>query len=333
MEKKRTKILILNNLCIGYTEGRHSAELLPPLSTSSTGKELIAVIGRNGIGKSTLLRTIAGLQPSLSGEVILNGKNISEYSRVVLARRIGYISTEVVRVNNMRVSDLVALGRFPHTNWLGTIDQSGRLAIENAIARTGLTTLRARNISELSDGERQKAMIARVLAQDAELMIMDEPTAFLDIASKYEIISLMRELTRDGKTIIFSTHDFNIAVNQADKIWLILENKLIEGAPEDLMLSGAYEHLFESSIVQFSSGDGNFSFLNESRGRIFVRGEGIIRKWTERALIREGYKLSPSITNPFIQVTESTDQKWQLTSGDKTESFSSIYELIRVLQK
>jgi iron complex transport system ATP-binding protein len=333
MEKNGTEILILDNLSIGYAEVRHSAELLPPLSTSSNGSELIAVIGRNGIGKSTLLRTIAGLQPSLGGEVILNGKNISEYSRIVLARRIGYISTEVVKVNNMRVSDLVALGRFPHTNWLGTIDNSGRLAIENAIARVGLTSLRARNISELSDGERQKAMIARVLAQDADLMIMDEPTAFLDIASKYEIISLMRELTRDGKTIIFSTHDFNIAVNQADKIWLILENNLIEGAPEDLMLSGAFEHLFESSIVQFSSGDGNFSFLRESKGSIFVRGEGLIRKWTERALIREGYQLSSSITNPYVQITDNIDQKWLLTSVDKTESFSSIYELIRVLQK
>lgn len=333
MEKNETKILILDNLSIGYAKGKHSAELLPPLSTSSNGSELIAVIGRNGIGKSTLLRTIAGLQPSLGGEVILNGKNISEYSRIVLARKIGYISTEVIKVNNMRVSDLVALGRFPHTNWLGTIDNSGRLAIENAIARAGLTNLRARNISELSDGERQKAMIARVLAQDAELMIMDEPTAFLDIASKYEIISLMQELTRDGKTIIFSTHDFNIAVNQADKIWLILENNLIEGAPEDLMLSGAFEHLFESSIVQFSSGDGNFSFLRESRGSIFVRGEGLKRKWTERALIREGYQLSSSITNPYIHITDDTDQKWLLTSDDKTESFNSIYELIRVLQK
>jgi iron complex transport system ATP-binding protein len=143
----------------------------------------------------------------------------------------------------------------------------------------------------------------------------------------------MRELTRDGKTIIFSTHDFNIAVNQADKIWLILENNLIEGAPEDLMLSGAFEHLFESSIVQFSSGDGNFSFLRESRGSIFVRGEGLIRKWTERALIREGYQLSSSITNPYVQITDGTDQKWLLTSNDTTKSFSSIYELIRILQK
>jgi iron complex transport system ATP-binding protein len=333
MDKNGAEILILDNLSIGYTDSKHSTKLLPPLSTSSTGSELIAVIGRNGIGKSTLLRTIAGLQPSLGGEVILNGKSISEYSRLVLARRIGYISTEVVKVSNMRVSDLVALGRFPHTNWLGTIDQSGRLAIENAIARTGLTTLRTRNISELSDGERQKTMIARVLAQDAELMIMDEPTAFLDIASKYEIISLMRELTRDGKTIIFSTHDFNIAVNQADKIWLILENNLIEGAPEDLMLSGAFEHLFQSSIVQFSSGDGSFSFLNESRGSLYVRGEGLIRKWTEKALKREGYQVSSSMTNPYIQVPDSTDQKWLLTRDDQTAGFSSIYELIRVLQK
>ncbi len=333
MNENRIKNIVLDSLSIGYNAGKQGNPILPPLSASSTGGELIAVIGRNGIGKSTLLRTIAGLQSSLGGEVFLKGKNTSEYPRLELARRIGYISTEVVKVSNMRVADLVALGRFPHTNWLGSIDLSGRLVIENSIARTGLTALRNRHISELSDGERQKAMIARVLAQDTELMIMDEPTAFLDIASKYEIVNLMLELTRDGKTIIFSTHDFNIAVNQADKIWLILEKNLIEGSPEDLMLSGAFENLFESSIIKFNSGDGGFSFLNESRGSIFIKGEGIIRRWTEKAVSRAGYQVSDSMTNPYIQVPERTDQKWLLIRDNTVNSYGSVYDLVRRLQK
>jgi iron complex transport system ATP-binding protein len=333
MKEAKTEIILLDSLCIGFSSGRHVNPILPPLSASSTGGELIAVIGRNGIGKSTLLRTITGLQPSLGGEIFIHGRSTIEYTRMEMAKMIGYISTEVVRVSNMKVCDLVALGRFPHTNWLGQTDQSDRIAVENAIDRTGLALLSNRNISELSDGERQKAMIARVLAQDTDLLIMDEPTAFLDIASKFEIISLMLELTRDGKTIVFSTHDFNIAVSQADKIWLILDDRLAEGSPEDLMLSGSFEHLFDSSVIKFSSSDGSFVFRNESRGTLFIKGEGIIRKWTERALSRVGYEVSDSMTNPYILVSGFTDKQWKLVSGSNEKDFSSIYDLIRGLRK
>ena len=333
MKVKQAEIIRLDSLCIGFSSGRHVNCILPPLSASSKGGELIAVIGRNGIGKSTLLRTITGLQPSLGGEIFINGKSTSGYSRLEMARRIGYISTEVVRVSNMRVCDLVALGRFPHTNWLGSTDQSDLIAVESAIERTRMTALRNRNITELSDGERQKAMIARVLAQNTDILIMDEPTAFLDIASKFEIISLMLELTRDGKTIIFSTHDFNIAVSQADKIWLILDDRLAEGSPEDLMLSGCFEHLFDSSVIKFNSSDGSFIFRNESRGKLFIEGEGNRRKWTERALSRAGYVVSDSITNPYIVVPVLADQPWKLIADRKEFSFSSIYDLIRNLRK
>ena len=222
-------ILFLDSLEIGYLSGKKNCLLLPPISASSAGGELIAVIGRNGIGKSTLLRTLAGLQAPLGGDIKINGKSIRDYSRLELAKRIGYISTEVVRVSNMSVSDLVSLGRFPHTNWLGTTGHEDHLSVENSIERTGLTDLRDRNISEISDGERQKAMIARVLAQDTDFMIMDEPTAFLDIAGKYGIVSLLIKLAADGKTILFSTHDFSIALNHADKIWLLLDDRLVEG--------------------------------------------------------------------------------------------------------
>src|SRR4030065_949577 len=333
MKRTGIEIIVLDSLRIGYKTGKNVYPILPAISASSTGGELIAVIGRNGIGKSTMLRTIAGLQPSLGGQVILDGKSASDYSRIELARSIGYISTEVVRVSNMRVADLVALGRFPHSNWLGSIDHPGRMVIENSIARTGLTALRNRNVTELSDGERQKEIIARILAQDTTLMIMDEPTAFLDIAGKFEIVNLMLELTRDGKTIIFSTHDFNIAVSQADKIWLILENGLIEGSPEDLLLAGAFEHLFESSVVKFDSGDGGFSMLTESKGEIFVKGGGIFRKWTEKAVSRAGYQVTDSMTNPYIQVPARSEEKWLLGMDGKTEGFSSIYGLVRGLQK
>ena len=218
--------LSVKSLRIGYSSGKRAFAILPELNASACGGELIAVIGRNGIGKSTLLRTLIGLQPALGGKIIISGKDISDYSRIELARKIGYISTEIVRVSNMSVYDLVALGRFPHTNWIGNIDRNSREAITCAIRKAGMEGFEFRPVAELSDGERQRAMIARVLAQDAEIMIMDEPTAFLDIAGRYEIIKLAYDLTRNGKTIIYSTHDLNPALNTVDKIWLMLKDKL-----------------------------------------------------------------------------------------------------------
>jgi iron complex transport system ATP-binding protein len=250
---KEDPLLLVNSLLIGYSSGRRAFQVLPELNASASAGELIAVIGRNGIGKSTLLRTLTGLQPALGGSILLSGKEISEYSRMELARKIGYISTEVVRTGSMSVYDLVALGRFPHTNWIGTLDIDSRKAITEAIRKSGMEGFEFRQVAELSDGERQRAMIARVLAQDAELMIMDEPTAFLDIAGRYEITKLAYDLTRLGKTIIYSTHDLNPALTTTDKIWLLFKDKLIEGTSDELISNGSFDRLFESSPIDFSS--------------------------------------------------------------------------------
>ena len=170
----------LEALSIGYRSGRRYRILLPALDTYAEKGELVAVIGENGIGKSTLLRTLCGLQYPINGQVILAGKSIQEYSRNELARIMGYISTEPVRVSNMKVFDLVSLGRYPHTSWTGRLGDPDIKIIFEAIEKVGLKSLSYRYINELSDGERQRAMIARVLAQDADVLVMDEPTAFLD---------------------------------------------------------------------------------------------------------------------------------------------------------
>jgi iron complex transport system ATP-binding protein len=325
-------IILLDSLRIGYSSGKKITEIIQPVKASSRGSELIAVIGRNGIGKSTLLRTLTGLQEALGGRILLHDKNLSEYSRMDLARRVGYISTEIVRASNMTVFDLVSLGRYPHTNWLGKIDSESYLAIESSLQKTGLNDFRNRNISELSDGERQKAMIARVLAQNTEIMIMDEPTAFLDISSKYEIINLMLELTAEGKTIVFSTHDFDIALNQTDKIWLMLNSGILEGAPEDLVLDGSFDHLFDSEIIGFNSNDGSFTFTKKPRKEICISGEGIIRKWTEHALERAGYSITDNDKDLRIIIPENKNRKWVLIKKESTGHFNSIYELIQRLR-
>jgi iron complex transport system ATP-binding protein len=327
-------ILSLNSLKIGYVSGKHRKVLLPPLKASANKGELIAVIGRNGIGKSTLLRTIAGLQSSLGGEIMFNGRNINDYSRLDLAQKVAYISTEIVKVSNMSVYDLVSLGRFPHTNWIGKIDRQNHDAIMDALEKTGMSGFCNRFVSELSDGERQRAMIARILAQDTGIMVMDEPTAFLDIGSKYEILHLMHLLSNTSeKTIIFSTHDLHMAVSQSDKIWLILDNQLIEGAPEDLMVEGAFDHLFDSSPVQFNSENGTFSFRTEERGSIYLNGDGILKHWTEKAINRAGFSASSVNKKPHINVPSGSNSNWQLLTENNSHEFVSIYELISWLSK
>jgi len=332
MDIRKPKILIIDSINIGYASGKRRKILLPPLTASACKGELIAVIGRNGIGKSTLLRTIIGLQPSYGGTIMVNGKIISEYSRLQMALQIGYISTEVVKASNMRVRDLVALGRFPHTGWTGKITDQDSAVITESIQKAGMSGLENRLISELSDGERQRAMIARVLAQNTEILLMDEPTAFLDIRSRFEIVNLMLQLSKKGKTIIFSTHDFNIALDQADKIWLILENELTEGAPEDLVIRGAIDHLFDTSMVKFNYENGTFSYHKENRGKIFIEGDSKMRYWTEKAIIRAGFSVSRIKTPVFIEVPSENTDKWRLFTGDSCVVLNSLYDLVSSLQ-
>ena len=334
MKMNSKEILSLDSLKIGYVSGKYENVLLPPLTASANSGELIAVIGRNGIGKSTLLRTLTGLQPPLGGEVFYSGKNIRDYSRMELAQKVGYISTEIVKVTNMRVYDLVALGRFPHTNWIGKIEMNDHEIILDALRKTSMESFSRKFVSELSDGERQKTMIARILAQDTGIMIMDEPTAFLDIAGKYEILHLMQMLSNNSdKTIIFSTHDLQMAISQSDKIWLILDNTLIEGAPEDLMIAGAFDHLFNSSTVLFNSEDGTFSFRSDTKGSIYIEGVGNKKHWTEKAINRAGFTVSKEKTYPYIIIPSDSNNFWRLLDQSCIQEFSSIYELISWLSK
>jgi iron complex transport system ATP-binding protein len=333
MEESIKNILSFRDLEIGFTSGKSRHVLLPPLTGSAAKGELIAVIGKNGIGKSTLLRTLAGLQDLITGKLKIDGKNIVDFSRLQLSAKIGYISTEIIKVSNMKVYDLVSLGRFPHTNWLGRIDNSDHNIIMEAISKTGMTEFSNRSVTELSDGERQRAMIAMVLAQDAGIMIMDEPTAFLDISSKFEIIHLMNELTRNrDKTIIFSTHDLPTAVSQADKIWLLKEQGLTEGAPEDLMLEGSFVTLFDSNKVEFNSNDGSFTIRNEEKGRIIVTGNGIKKYWTEKALMRAGYGIVDSESAVEVEVPSSSNSTWKCRTQDLQGEFDSIYRLVNWLR-
>jgi iron complex transport system ATP-binding protein len=333
MNYRQIEVLVLDSLVAGYGSGTRKKPVLPALNASANSGELIAVIGRNGIGKSTLLRTIAGLQPPLGGNIVINGRNIRSFTRLELARETGYISTESVKVSNMTVYDLVALGRFPHTNWMGNIDAANKASILYALELTSMSGFRDRFINEISDGERQKAMIARVIAQDAAIMIMDEPTAYLDAGSRFEILHLLNALAHEkGKTIIFSTHDLHAAVNQADRIWLISGNTLEEGAPEDLMSRGSFDNLFNASNGRFNPESGTFSFTSPLSGTVYVEGKMPEKIWIEKALRRLGFAVTEVITDPFIRIETGDKEKYKLISGSSTKNAESIYDLVNLLK-
>jgi len=263
------KILIIDGLSAGYGSGKSEKAVLGDICATAAKGELIAVIGRNGSGKSTLLRIIAGLQRYNAGNVYFENTEIRELSRKQLAKKVGYVSTEIVKVHNMSVYDLVALGRFPHTDWTGRIDSENESCILKALSDTGMTEMSARNISELSDGERQRAMITRVLAQDACLMIMDEPTAFLDIVGKHEIFDLLHRISKENKkTIIFSTHDLQMALNCADKIWALNNSELIESTPEDFIPNGVFDKIFDSVNIKYSIEHETFAFKMQNKNTL-----------------------------------------------------------------
>ncbi len=302
------------------------------INYSAHAGEMIALIGPNGIGKSTLLRTMAGFQKSWEGEIEYYGKPVSLIQPKELSRMLSFVSTENIQVANMRVADLVAYGRFPYTRWLGRLTSNDWNMVLDAISKVGLEKFSRRLVTQLSDGERQRALIARALTQDTPFILLDEPTAFLDVKNKYEIFHLLHTLARENnKTIILSTHDFNIALREMDKFWIMLENESLEGSPEDAVLNGWLDRLFTSGKIAFDVHTGDYYFQKHHAGTASVKGEGPAYSWTIRALERKGYffTMRDDADMKIIIDNDHTTGKtiWNVSFNNKTRQVESLYEL------
>ncbi|MFI3286752.1 MAG: ABC transporter ATP-binding protein [Rikenellaceae bacterium] len=211
-------MVTLNNIDVGYP----NRTLLSNAKAQFEAGELVALLGRNGSGKSTLLRSIAGLEPPQSGEVVINGEDIFAMKPLKRASTVSFVTTERRRVVNLFAEDLVALGRAPYTSWLGRMQERDREIVAHSLQLVGMSHMARRSVERLSDGELQRVMIARALAQQTPVILLDEPTAFLDMPSRYELVELLTSLTHDErKTIIFSTHELDIAQQYCDLIALI----------------------------------------------------------------------------------------------------------------
>ena len=330
-------ILKTHNLTIGYkTSQKTIRNVAANISTSLQTGELVCLLGPNGAGKSTLLRTLAGMQPPIAGEVKLLEDDIYKLPPQELAKRLSLVLTEKIDVGMLSAYALVSMGRYPYTDWWGKLSSEDENIINWAIKSVGAVNLAQRNVSELSDGERQKIMIARALAQSPMVMLLDEPTAFLDFPRRVEIMQLLRQLARDtNQAILLSTHDLDLALRLADKIWLLGNNGILHvGAPEDLILSGAFADNFRSEGVEFNIFSGEFNLNIPYKGEVKLIGEGVAAIWTIRALERVGFTVlqggkSAQIT---VEVISSPQEVfWKVRKYKAVSTHYSLYEVIKFL--
>lgn len=280
--------------------------------------ELTCLLGANGVGKSTLLRTLSAFQPPISGEIEIMGKKLVDYTDKQLATVIGVVLTEKCSLRNMTVEELVGMGRSPYTGFWGSLSKEDKKIVDDAIVLMKIDDLKYRMVHTLSDGERQKVMIAKALAQETPVIFLDEPTAFLDFPSKVEIMQLLHHLSRStDKTIFLSTHDLELALQIADKIWLM--DKMSEvtiGTPEDLSIDGCLSNFFSRKGIVFDMETGLFRIDNDFQKEVRLVGHGNKYAMVRKALQRNG-----------IHAGRRVEADFYIETGDMTTSGYIIHPL------
>lgn len=258
---KNEIILKSSLLSIGYHDKKTIKVVAENISIELQKGKLIALIGVNGIGKSTLLKTITGIQKPLEGTVILNQNNIESYSASELAQQMSMVLTEKLPSSNLTVFELVALGRQPYTNWLGTLTSQDIEKVNGALRLTQMEHLTHKKHFEISDGQLQKVLIARALAQDTPLIILDEPTTHLDLLHKFTLLQLLQKLAKETqKCILFSTHDIDLAIQVCDEMIIMTPEKMVQSSPCELIESGIFNTLFADKNIRFDKNKGKFIF-------------------------------------------------------------------------
>ena len=280
----------IEKLSIGYPSKGDVKVVASDICAGINSGELTCLLGANGVGKSTLLRTLSAFQPKLSGEIRIQGKEIGSYTDKQLSKVISVVLTEKCDIRNMTSVELIGLGRSPYTGFWGTLSKEDKEVVDHAINLVGISHLAHRMVHTLSDGERQKVMIAKALSQETPVIFLDEPTAFLDFPSKVEMMQLLHQLSRQtDKTIFLSTHDLELALQIADKIWLMDKaNGVTIGTPEDLSLDGTLSGFFARKGMVFDLETGLFRVNNEYTSQIRIVGHGQKYAMVRKALQRNG---------------------------------------------
>lgn len=329
MNTRETDILEVKNISTGYKLGSSYKKVSEGLNLSIKSGSFIALLGPNGCGKSTLLRSIAGLQKLFEGSIAIDKIQIEKLRSKEKARLLSLVLTDKITSAYLIVEDIVEMGRYPHTGKMGVLSEEDKRVVKEAIQKCDLTHYAQTAYSELSDGEKQRVMLARALAQDTPLMMLDEPTAHLDLPNRVGLMRMLRDLAKEThKAILLSTHELDLALQWCDGIWLMNEQgELTTGAPEDLVLNGNFSEVFSNHSFFFDISSGTFKMNREPRGYVYVEGDGIMKEWTRRALEREGFALSDTKKEAAFYITIE-EQNWIVSYEKEKKSKGSVEELL-----
>jgi iron complex transport system ATP-binding protein len=336
IKKNNTPVISARSLEAGYLLPKKQTKvILKDIHLDLYAGELLCLIGANGSGKSTLIKTLSGILKPLSGKVDIAGIDSAIYTSASLAKEISIVLTEKIETDNLSVRSLIALGRYPYTGILGKLSAEDECSIEWAVKVTGLSEFINKDIRDLSDGERQKVMIARALAQQTKLIFLDEPTAYLDMQNKYEIMALLRKLSREeGRSILLSTHDLDLALQFSDKICVLSSSGHAEtGNPEDMILKGSLERIFDRGNTRFDMKSGRFVVPVLSTREIGLKGEEPLLGLTKKALEREGYGTTDSAERTIETLKVDGTYIWRILKKGLFIEFNSISALINYLRE
>jgi iron complex transport system ATP-binding protein len=318
-------VLHATNLAIGYKKKVGHNVIQHGLNLELAPGELVCLIGPNGAGKSTLLRTLGALQRPLGGTVQVDDEDVHSLDQHEKSLKLSLVLTDRFEMERTTVCDLVSMGRYPHLSWWGTIHDEDKRIIDETIEAVHLSAKKHCNLQELSDGERQRAMIARAFVQNTPIVLLDEPTAHLDLPNRVEIMLLLHKLAHTtGKAILLSTHELDLALQAADKIWLMSVEHGVEcGVPEDLVFDGSFDRVFKSSAFFFNTSNGNFSLNYKLSKYVSVWGDKMRMYWTLRALARGGYMV---VNDAKINI-EVTQESW-IINGIQQDTVAQLLDYL-----
>lgn len=333
MSGKKEILLRAENLRIGYLLGKKEIKVCDGMNFELKRGELVALLGPNGAGKSTLLRTLSSSLQPLSGNVFYSGRLLKNISQRDLSRKISVVLTDHTQAGGLTVSELVSLGRQPYTGFFGRLKARDLRLVDEAINSVGLSFKSNSYMAELSDGERQKAMIAKALVQETDVLLLDEPAAFLDVASRLELMALLRQIAVERDcAVLFSSHDVEQALALSDKLWLMSRDGLLCGCSEDMVLQGHLSDLFRSDNVRFDLGSGVYRLCSDTSARVSVKAQDLsLLFWAKNALLRNGYGITDGLAVEIAIDLKSKDCIEIKTKNSIVvcKSFEEMLETIR----
>lgn len=335
MKDERIPVIEARDLSIGYPlKGGKKRVVHDGLNLSLYAGEVTCLLGLNGAGKSTLLRTLCGFQQPLSGTVYLKGRPLDTFSQLDFSLTVGVVLTEKTNAGGITAYELVSLGRHPYTGFFGRLRENDHLVIRESLEAAGISHKANNRVAELSDGEKQKVMIAKTLAQQCPIILLDEPTAFLDVTSRIETMVLLRKLAvEQNKAILLSTHDMDMAIQMGDNFWLMEKNRPVAcGTPEDLILNGIFGSFFEKEGILFDATTGklNTEIPAENVG---VEGDFTTSYWVGNALLRNGFRPAEVKKERINVFCDSPSFIRVLLPSGKEVKVNSVFEVVRVIKQ